>query len=211
MRTDAQRNVQRILEAARDLVVERGADVPLEAIARATGVGIGTLYRRFPDRQALLTALVLHALEGTTAAARAAAQDEADAGDALARYLQQALELRVSALIPDALGVLDLEEPSLAAARAESVQAVEELVDAAHDSGALAADVGFSDLATMLVRIAQPRPGALPQEVEDNIGRRHLAILLRCLVRTTEQDSPTPLPGTALSLQDLHVRGRQGA
>ncbi|MGW0825923.1 TetR/AcrR family transcriptional regulator [Streptomyces sp. NPDC002845] len=56
LRADAQRNRQRLLDAAVLAFSERGADASLEAIARAAGVGIGTLYRHFPTRDALLEA-----------------------------------------------------------------------------------------------------------------------------------------------------------
>ena len=57
LRVDAERNRQRILAAAATLFAERGVDVSLDDIAAAAGVGIGTLYRRFPDREALIEAL----------------------------------------------------------------------------------------------------------------------------------------------------------
>jgi AcrR family transcriptional regulator len=59
MRADAQRNYANLLNTARDAVSERGADIVLEDIARAAGVGIGTLYRHFPTRQDLLEAVFL--------------------------------------------------------------------------------------------------------------------------------------------------------
>ncbi|MBO0693623.1 MAG: TetR/AcrR family transcriptional regulator [Acidimicrobiaceae bacterium] len=58
-RADAQRNYERILDVARAAVAEHGGDVVLEDIARQAGVGIGTLYRHFPNRQALLEAVFL--------------------------------------------------------------------------------------------------------------------------------------------------------
>src|ERR1700688_4703084 len=57
MRADAQRNYEKVLVAARDAFAEGGASTSLEAIARRAGVGIGTLYRHFPTRQALLEAV----------------------------------------------------------------------------------------------------------------------------------------------------------
>lgn len=59
MRADAQRNYASLLQAARDAVTERGADISLEDIARSAGVAIGTLYRHFPTRQDLLEAVFL--------------------------------------------------------------------------------------------------------------------------------------------------------
>ncbi|MFE2425413.1 TetR/AcrR family transcriptional regulator [Streptomyces sp. NPDC059373] len=57
MRADARRNYDRLLEEARQAFVTHGSDVALEDIARSAGVGIGTLYRHFPDRTALMTAV----------------------------------------------------------------------------------------------------------------------------------------------------------
>ncbi|ARF56045.1 TetR/AcrR family transcriptional regulator [Streptomyces gilvosporeus] len=56
MRADARRNRERILEAAVRAFSEKGADVPIDAIAKAAGVGSGTLYRHFPTREALVEA-----------------------------------------------------------------------------------------------------------------------------------------------------------
>jgi len=58
MRSDARRNQEQLLAAARELVAERGPNVPLDEVAKRAGVGIGTLYRRFPTKESLLTALV---------------------------------------------------------------------------------------------------------------------------------------------------------
>ena len=112
MRADARRNLEQLLAAARDLVAEKGAGVALDEVAQRAGVGIATLYRRFPDRTALLRGVVLDALEQTRLAAERAAEEHDDAFEALAAYLRAALELRVSAVIPQVLDVLDLEEPS---------------------------------------------------------------------------------------------------
>jgi AcrR family transcriptional regulator len=70
MRADAQRNYARLLEAASSAFVEHGADdVSLEEIARRAGVGIGTLYRHFPTRQALLEAVYTDQVESLSARA----------------------------------------------------------------------------------------------------------------------------------------------
>ena len=57
LRSDAERNRQRILAAAAEVFAERGLDVSLDDIAAAAGVGVGTVYRRFPDKDALIDAL----------------------------------------------------------------------------------------------------------------------------------------------------------
>jgi len=196
MRADARRNQERLLDAARELIAERGAGVPLEDVAKRAGVGIATLYRRFPDRDALLRAVVLDALTRTRLAAERAAELD-DPFEALATYLRFALELRVSAVMPQVLDVLDLDDPEIAEARDASV--VERLVDAARESGDLPADIRFADVAMMLVRIARPLPGPLPMEAKDELARRHLELFIRGM----RAPATSELEGPALSLGDL--------
>lgn len=203
MRADAQRNQERVLLAARDLVVERGPDVPLDEVARRAGVGIATLYRRFPDRRSLLEAVALDALDATTTVARRVREEEADPFAALAMYLREALELRVSAVMPAVLDVLELSTGELQRAREESAQAVEALVDRAHAAGALADDITFADIGTMLVRLARPLPGPMSAEAKHDLARRHLALFLRCLPPSAPAVDDG-LPGPALSRAGLH-------
>src|ERR1700750_1249178 len=75
-RADARRNYDKVVAAARDAFAERGASTSLEEIARRAEVGIGTLYRNFPNRQALLEAVYVEELDGVCCAA--AALDGAD-------------------------------------------------------------------------------------------------------------------------------------
>jgi AcrR family transcriptional regulator len=95
MRIDARRNRERLLTAARNVFVEQGVDAPLEDIAQRAGVGIATLYHRFPDRVALMRAVALHVLTQVAAEARAALAEESDSFHALARYLHRSLGLRI--------------------------------------------------------------------------------------------------------------------
>jgi len=177
LRADARRNQEQLLTAARDVLVERGADAPLEEIARRAGVGIGTLYRRFPDRAALLRAVVLDALGRTASAAQEALDGSGDGFAALVRYLHAALDVRVSAVVPLVLGRLDLEDPELGPARERTAALVQRLVEAAHADGTLAADVTFADVGTVLVRLARPLPG-LPPDVDGLLAHRHLDLLV---------------------------------
>jgi AcrR family transcriptional regulator len=206
MRADARRNLEQLLAAARDVVADRGAGVALEEVAQRAGVGIATLYRRFPDRTALLRGVVIDALEQTRTVAERAAAEHDDPFEALAAYLRGALELRVSAVIPQVLDVLDLEEPELAAAREAAARATEALVDAAHVSGDLPKDVTFADVGMMLVRIARPLPGPMPDELKHELARRHLELFIRGL-RATDGD----LEGPELSRSDLAEMTHQGS
>jgi len=73
MRADAKKNFDRLLEVAQDAVAEQGADLSLRDVARRAGVGLGTLYRHFPTREALLEALLRSSFEGLATRADALA------------------------------------------------------------------------------------------------------------------------------------------
>ncbi|MFB4300373.1 TetR/AcrR family transcriptional regulator [Actinomadura sp. NTSP31] len=196
MRADARRNLERILVAARDVIVERGPDVPLDDVARRAEVGSGTLYRRFPDRGTLLHAVALDALTGTLDAVRDACEQESDPFDALARYLRRTLDLRVSAVLPALLGRVDLEgDPELAPLRKEAVRLLEGLVSAAHEAGTLPGDVTFGDIGMMAVRIARPLPGPLPEEENHALARRHLDLFIEGLRARAAHDRSRSAPG----------------
>lgn len=181
LRADARRNHDRILIAARDLFVERGAGVALEDIAQRAGVGTGTLYRRFTDRGTLIRAVVLDALTRTAQAAQQALTEEPDSFTALRRYMHAALQLRVSAVIPVLLERVDLGTGPARVAREASARAVQQLIDAAHADQSLPPDVTFGDIALMLVRLARPLPGPIPPELNDRLAHRHLDLLIEGL------------------------------
>ncbi len=199
LRADARRNQAEVLGAARHLFVERGIDCPLDEIAKRAGVGIGTLYRRFGDRDALVRAVLRDALETSLASAEAAAESGDDGLDSLGRYLRDALDARVSAVIPLALDRLD--DPETEQARNASAAAVQALVDAAHADGSLPSSVTFGDLGTLLVRLSRPLPGAVPAALDNRLAHRHLDLVLAGLRSGVELDETGPerddLQGTA--------------
>jgi len=72
VRADAQRNRERIIEVAREVFREKGSDAPLDEVARRAGVGAGTLYRHFPNRETLLDAIMQSWVDRVEEAADAA-------------------------------------------------------------------------------------------------------------------------------------------
>lgn len=178
MRADAQRNRERIMAAARHVLVEQGPDAPLDAIAAAAEVGIATLYRRFPDRQALVRAIVLDVLARSGEEARQALDEEPDSFQALARYLHRALDLRVSAVMPALLHHMPPDDDEIASVRAHSWGLFEQLVDQAHAAGTLRPDVTFLDVGQLLVRLARPLPGPIPRDLDSQVAHRHLDLVL---------------------------------
>ncbi|WP_249026927.1 TetR/AcrR family transcriptional regulator, partial [Amycolatopsis lexingtonensis] len=96
LRADARRNRDQILAAAKSIFATSGAEVPMEEIARAAGVGVGTLYRRFPDRDALIRAVAMDNFERVLIDAKVIAAEETSSWRALERLLRQSVELQLS-------------------------------------------------------------------------------------------------------------------
>jgi AcrR family transcriptional regulator len=201
LRADARDNRRRLLEAASDVFIERGPGAPLEEIARRAGTGIATLYRRFPDRRALIHEVVLDALQRTAEEARQAAAEEPDPFAALARYMHRAIEVRTAAVIPTLFGEIPFDEEEISRARQAGAIAVQALVDAAHRAGALRPDVTSGDIGVLIVRLSFPLPGGFPPEVQYGLSHRHLNLVIDGLRATARQ--PAELGGPALTLTDL--------
>ena len=205
MRADARRNRERLLDVARDVFVARGSDASLEEIARRSGLGIATLYRRFGDRDALMRAVVQTALEATADAAERARAEHADPFDALAAYVHAVLDLRTAAVIPALLERVDLDEPALAAARDRSARLTEEVFASALRAGALRPDATFADIGLMIVRLSQPLPGRFPADTQRALAHRHADLVLAGVRAAPPAE---PLRGPALQLSDLRALPR---
>jgi AcrR family transcriptional regulator len=198
-RSDALRNREQILRAAVDLMVEQGATVPLEMIARHAGVGIATLYRHFPDRMVLLRQVALDILTQSAAAAKTALDEEPDAFTALARYLHDAIDLRIGMVLP-MLAERVLLDDEVVAAREASQRGLAAVVQAAHDEGSLRPDVGSGDIGLLMIRMTPPLPVAISPEDNHRLSHRHLELVLDGLLRFLAYDS---LPGRPLGLEEL--------
>jgi AcrR family transcriptional regulator len=198
-RADAVRNREQILRAAVDLLVEEGANVPLEMIARRAKVGIATLYRHFPDRMVLLRQVALDVLAQATAEAEAALREEPDAFTALARYLHAAIDLRIGIVMPMLAERLPVDD-EVRAARDTSEHAMEAVVRAAHEEESLRPDVGSGDIGLLMIRMTPPLPVALSPEDNHRLSHRHLELVLDGLLRFLAVDA---LPGRPLGLSEL--------
>jgi AcrR family transcriptional regulator len=91
MRADARQNVAALLEAAAAVFVESGVDAPVRSIAQRAGVGVGTLYRHFPLRSDLISAVFRHEIDACVAAA-AGFEAEYPPGEALDRWIMRYTE-----------------------------------------------------------------------------------------------------------------------
>jgi AcrR family transcriptional regulator len=153
MRADARRNYDKLVAAARELFAENGTSAPLEDIAERAGVGIGTLYRHFPTRQALLEAVFHEEVEGM---ARAADDlSELPPWDALSQWYHQYLRF---AATKRALNEALLEEApdstELAACKTILSEVGGALIERAASAGAIRPDVGYSEVARIVGGIA---------------------------------------------------------
>ncbi|MBL1106295.1 TetR/AcrR family transcriptional regulator [Streptomyces sp. 5-8] len=143
MRADARRNYERLLEVAAEAFAEHGEKASLDDIAKRAGVGSGTLYRHFPNRQALLEAAYLDRIEALGARADELAK-ELPPGEALGEWLYElavgTLEVRgMKALLGSA--VTESSAAALTVCGNVVKGAVARLVEAAQTAGALRADV----------------------------------------------------------------------
>lgn len=161
-RADAARNRERVLEAAKAVFGQGGPEASLEAVARRAEVGIGTLYRHFPTREALFEAVYRREVEQLVALAE---ELEAAAGpaEALRRWMRANIEFiatkkgMVAALALAAHGSPDLAAYSLD----RLARAAGNLLRRAAEAGEIRADIGPEDLLRALVGLcyAQDRPG----------------------------------------------------
>src|SRR3954465_14930674 len=97
LRADAERNRQRLLQAAGELFAQRGTGVGLDEIAHHAGVGVGTAYRRFPCKADLIEAIFEERIAGLTAAAEAGLA-EADPWQGLVTWMERSVELHATDL-----------------------------------------------------------------------------------------------------------------
>jgi AcrR family transcriptional regulator len=162
MRADARRNRELLLEAALEAFTERGADdTSLEEIARRAGVGIGTLYRHFPGRTALLEAVYTDQVAALCQRAGELLATE-PAGAALAAWVRELAEFSVtkqnltSALAAD----YDKDAPVFSACRDDLLAAATALLTRAQQAGAVRPDVQPLDLLRLSHGVAAATAGA---------------------------------------------------
>jgi AcrR family transcriptional regulator len=152
-RADARANHDKLVAAARALFTEKGTSAPLEEVAERAGVGIGTLYRHFPTRQALLEAVYVDEVE---AMARAATElEELPPWDALSQWLHQYLGFAATKrALNEALMETDPNSNVLLTCRTAITGAGTALVERAQHAGAVRTDTTFLDIVRMVGAIA---------------------------------------------------------
>jgi AcrR family transcriptional regulator len=154
-RADARRNYDKVLAAAREAFAEGGESTALEEIARRAGVGIGTLYRHFPNRQALLEALYVGEMEEVC---RSAAQlEDGDPWEALTAWFERFIAYIATkrALANELLNYLEPDAQLFQACRASLYGAGTPLLERAQAAGVVRPDVDIADVMQMVIGIAK--------------------------------------------------------
>jgi AcrR family transcriptional regulator len=181
MRADARRNRRRLLDAATALILEMGGDPSRDAVAQRAGLGVATLYRHFPDQQALLRAVVLDVLDRTIEQGNVALAESATGGEALRRHLH--------ASIDTGLGVVNivhrlLDNSDWPDRRAEARDVLDRLIEVARRDGAIDRDVTSTDIALASIRFCRPLAIGLDPADDRAIAHRQLNHYLDGLMRS---------------------------
>ena len=189
--TEAAENDHLVLEATRTLVATRGADVSVAAIAEVAGVGVGTLYRRYSTKEALLQHLCVAAMDQVIEAAKQGLDNE-DPWGGLVSYVESCVNHRTGVLAPLA-GTIEVS-PEMMRTAQRSADITERLVDRARRApGALRRDVASLDI-SLLIEVLSRRTINMPTEEDENARRRLLAVALEGL---RAKPGLTALPGRA--------------
>lgn len=192
LRRDAERNRHLIADAARELFAERGLDVSMDEIARHAGVGVGTVYRRFPEKELLIDALFDDRLE-TIVGIAAESLEREDPWEALTLFMERYVSVQAEdrGLRQLLFSSLHAEE-RVARARGRIKPITDELLRRAHAAGGLRRDVTGTDIALLQFML-----GAVvdyTRDIDPDAWRRFLGIVLDGL--QADRGGPTPLePG----------------
>jgi AcrR family transcriptional regulator len=206
LRKDAERNRRRILDAAAELFTERGLGVTLNDIAHHADVGVGTVYRRFPDKELLIDALFEERVGEILVLAEEALTNP-DPWEGLAGFLERGLELQAR---DKGLKQLLLGTPQgcarVGGVRERMFPLVTALVERARDAGALRPDIDATDLP-----VIQWMVGAVVdhgRDVKPELWRRYLEIVLRGI--RAEPGLAPPLSVSALTAEELQQVAESG-
>ena len=164
-RADARRNYDKVVTAAREAFAERGASTSLEEIARRAEVGIGTLYRNFPNRQSLLEAVYAGEVENLSRSA--AAYMELEPWEGFVAWVQALIGYMATkhALAHELFEYVDRDAPLFQSCRTLLFASGEPLLARAQEAGVVRDDVQFGEVMQMVMGISKV-PGVDPEQTE---------------------------------------------
>jgi AcrR family transcriptional regulator len=194
LRKDAERNRRRILGAARELFAEQGLGVTLNDVAHHAGVGVGTVYRRFPEKCQLIEELFEEQI-GELVGLMEAALEDPDPWHGLTGFLRGNLELQMRdrAFREIVMGTPDGAE-RVGRIRARIFPLGGRLVQRAKEAGTLRADFSAADFPMLMLMLSAILDSA--RDVQPDLWRRYLDIVIQGL--RAQPDPPEPLTEPAL-------------
>lgn len=176
LRSDAQRNLERILAAASEIFREVGPDASVAEVAERAGVGTATIFRRFPTKSDLIGAVVEAELTSLLSRVEAAVVGD-DPGAALRDFVATAVESYVGdRCLCDTVGGELFERPRIAALATRLFEALDRLVRKAQKSGAIRKDVTAADIGFFVRALGQA--GSTLERTDPGAWRRYVAIVL---------------------------------
>lgn len=204
LRRDAERNRQRILRAASEVFTTRGLQATLDDVARQAGVGVGTVYRRFPDKESLVDALFEDKFQTLVGYAERALEAP-DSWTGLVTLLEQA-----AAMLAGDRGLLEIMmyasygQDRVHRARARMQPVVTRVVERAQRDGKLRADFRPTDVP--FIEFMLTTAAEYAAQVRPEVWRRYLTMILDGLRPCRAQT--TPLPAGALTPDDMVIAMR---
>jgi AcrR family transcriptional regulator len=204
LRKDAELNRRRILAAAAEVFTERGLEATLDDVARHAGVGVGTVYRRFPDKAALADALFEERIDVLVElATEAYGADDPWAG--LAGFMEAAAEmLSTDKGLRQILMFAPYGHKRVGYARSRMRPAVGKLVERAQAAGQVRPDLGATDIPVLEFMLGATAEYA--RDIRPDLWRRYLALMLDAL--RPSRSGYTELPVPELSLDELTMAMR---
>ncbi len=207
LRRDAERNRRRILRAAADVFTERGLQATLDDVADRAGVGVGTVYRRFPDKEALVEALFAERIDTLVGYAEQALA-EPDAWAGLVSFLERAATLIAGDRgLRQILMFATYGRDRVDQARARMLPVVSAMVQRAQETGDVRADLRPTDVP--LIEFMLGAAAEYACQVRPEIWRRYLALMLDAL--RPGRAGATELPEPALSPDEMVQAMRSGS
>jgi AcrR family transcriptional regulator len=207
LRRDAERNRQRILAAAAEVFTERGLDVSLDEIARHAGVGVGTVYRRFADKEELVETLFTDYVNNLASIAERALEIP-DPEEALLWFLEQWIGVMAGNRgLKQLLMFATYSGDRVSYARDRFAPLVDALVARAQADGRVRADLAGTDIPFIGLMLSTAAEYA--QHMRPEIWRRYLMLFIDGLYAS--RDGITPLPVTALTPSEMETAMRRQA
>ena len=205
LRKDAERNRRRILAAAGEVFTEHGLEATLDDVARHAGVGVGTVYRRFPDKAALADALFEERIDILVDLATEAYGAD-DPWTGLATFMEAAAEmLSTDKGLRQILMFAPYGHNRVGYARSRMRPAVGKLVERAQAAGQVRPDLGATDIPVLEFMLGATAEYA--REVRPDLWRRYLALMLDALRPSRSGYSELPVPELSVDELATAMRG----